>query len=546
MTTQSPQGSWHYGDILDAVAAAVPDRVCLASDDSTTTWREFAAALAGVTGTLQRAGVGRQATVATCLPNGPEAVIALAACLTGSFVPANVNYRYESGEITYLLKDSDAEAVVFPVSLVDQVSRAREECPAVRLWLAVEDSGRAPAWAVPFSAATAAAPGYEPVRASDDVILLYTGGTTGLPKGVVWTHDSWFRVNGLGALPPYGLEPVADLAGLVARLPGVHITTVPCSPVVHAAGFAAMLTTLTLGGTVVTLPGGRYDGPAVLEAVRRHDVGVLMIVGDAFARPLIEALSSGGSGLDSLRMIASSGAMLSADVRADLERLLPGVAVVDGYGSSEAPGLGNATGRPSASGVTSFVPAAKVGVFTAEGSRVAPGSAEPGLVAVSGDLPLGYRNDAAKTASVFREFEGERWLVTGDWARVLADGSVELLGRGSACINTGGEKVFPEEVEQALKADAGVLDAACVGVPDVQFGEIVVALVVPQDLTSPPAADQLQQEVKRRIAAYKAPKRIVMVDALERTPAGKLNYPALRRQAIHKLDLNAAHQPATA
>jgi acyl-CoA synthetase (AMP-forming)/AMP-acid ligase II len=315
----------------------------------------------------------------------------------------------------------------------------------------------------------------------------------------------------------------------VAGLAGAAPVVLPAAPLMHGTGHLMALSLLSLGGSVVTLPGRSLDPDAVWDACDANRVTVLVIVGDAFARPLLAALDAqpGRWDLSRLQLLVSSGVMWSQPVKERLLDHLPQATIFDSLGSSEAVGMAASfSSKGNISGTAHFALGDAAVVVTDDGRRVAPGSGEIGRLGVSGLLPVGYYKDEAKTAATFQVIDGVRYSLPGDWATIEADGTVTLLGRGSVCINTGGEKVFPEEVEEVLKTAAGVADAVCVGLPDERFGQAVCAIVEPADGATVDRA-AIVEHVKAHLAHYKAPRVVLVRDAIGRAPNGKVDYKAL-------------------
>jgi fatty-acyl-CoA synthase len=371
------------------------------------------------------------------------------------------------------------------------------------------------------------------------VLLLYTGGTTGMFKGVMWRQDDLFNVLGAGGQALLGFPPLSSVAEAGTRLDptGPFFTMLTACPLMHGTGQFSSLIAMNLGGAVVSLPSRRLDVAELWSEVERTRANAIIIVGQAFAGPMLEHLDAnpGRYDLRSVRLISSSGVMWSQENKDGLLRHLPGAILFDSYGSSEAVGLGGSvSAQGTAAETAKFLLGPTCAVFTEDGRRVAAGSGERGLVAITGFIPLGYYKDEAKTAQTFRTFEGVRWSVPGDFAEVNADGTLRLLGRGSVCINTGGEKVFPEEVEEAMKTHVGVRDAVAVGVPDPRFGEAICAIVEPDgDRAVDPA--ELSAHVRERLAAYKAPRHVVVVDSIGRAPNGKVDYKRLKELAVERV-----------
>jgi fatty-acyl-CoA synthase len=381
-------------------------------------------------------------------------------------------------------------------------------------------------------------------RSGDDLLLLYTGGTTGMPKGVMWRQDDLFQVIGAGGNAAMGIPPATSIPELIERHAGPEhlkpVNLIAC-PLMHGTGQFSSFISFNAGGTVAFLPSRKFD-PIELwnEAVRLKATGIV-IVGLAFSTPMLEALEAnpGRWDLSSVRVMSSSGSMWSQENKRGLLGHATNAVIMDSFGSSEAVGMGMSASAPGAEVQTAaFMLGPNCGVFTEDGRRVAPGSGERGLVAVSGFLPVGYYKDPEKSAKTFKVIEGQRWSVPGDWAEVNEDGSLKLLGRGSVCINTGGEKVFPEEVEEALKRHATVRDAVVVGVPDPRFGERICAVVEPETGEAP-TLPELAQYVHTQLAGYKAPRELVLVDSIGRAPNGKVDYKAIKDRALKALGVAA-------
>jgi fatty-acyl-CoA synthase len=365
--------------------------------------------------------------------------------------------------------------------------------------------------------------------------MLYTGGTTGMPKGVMWRQDDLVRVLGGAQNPVYKDDADLDVVRSTFTEPGMR--ALPACPQMHGTGWFTSLAALCLGGAVVTMTNRTFDVAELFDTVEREGVNATAIVGDAFAKPMLAALDAnpGKWDISSLFLVTSSGVMWSEETKQGLLGHHPGMLLVDAFSSSEALGMGQSVS--SAQGATrtaKFSLGENARVITDDGRDVEPGSGEIGRVAVKGITPIGYYKDPEKSAATFITIEGERYSMPGDYAMVEADGTLTLLGRGSVCINTGGEKVFPEEVEEALKTHEHVHDAVAVGVPDDKFGEAVTAVVEPVPGAEVDEA-ALIAHVKGRLAAYKAPKRVVVVDTIGRAPNGKVDYTRLKSQATERL-----------
>jgi len=537
---------WQYADVWDAIAEVRGDAPALVHGERRITWRDLSRRADALARSLVAAGAGRGDRVAQYLYNCPEYLEVSYAAYKAGLCPVNTNYRYRADELVHLWDNADAVAVVFHGAFTDTITPLRDRVPTVRRWLWVDDGATpCPAWAEPYEAAVASSEDGPYVaawgRSGDDIVMVYTGGTTGAPKGVMWRHDDLYRAFNVAGDPD---EP--DLAAVRRRVAerASGPLGLPASPLMHATGCMFATTILTQGGTVVTLPGRSFDAAALLDAVERERVESIALVGDAFAQPILAALDADPRrwDLSSVATVVSAGVMWRAETKAALAAHLPGAVLVDMLGSTEAHGLGSAVtagGDGAATARFRLGPAALV--VTDDGRPAGPG--EVGLLAVRGPIPLGYHKDPAKTAATFRTVGGERVSVPGDWARVEHDGTVTLLGRGSLCINTAGEKVFPEEVEAALATHPAVRDSTVVGVPDPRFGEAVAAAVeLRQGATAAP--DDLAAHVKERLAGYKAPRHVLVVDSVGRAPNGKADYAGVRRRIIEALGLAVA-EPAT-
>jgi acyl-CoA synthetase (AMP-forming)/AMP-acid ligase II len=558
----APPATYNMADVWEMAADAVPTREALVVGDRRCTYAQLEERANRLAHALRARGVVPGDHVAVYLENCPEYLEVMLAAFKLRAVPVNVNHRYVAGELAHLLADSGSVAVVTQPSLAARVASVGGELagleglgaagggaagggaagggaagggaagagalPALRFALVTGDgSGR---YEDALAAASPARPEV-PGRGNDDHYVIYTGGTTGMPKGVVWRHeDAFFACIG-GGDPMRLLGPVSSPAELPARMNDTPLCYLPLAPMMHAAAQWTSLSRLFAGDKVV-LMAGALDPAAVWRTVAAEGVNLLTVVGDAVARPLLDEWDRAGPfGVPSLYSVSNGGAPMSPATRARLFATLPNVIVTDGFGSSEAGTQGAsrvAAADGAAAGEGGAVvrfdsPAKPTLVLDLEGNEVEPGSGEVGMVLAGGHLPLGYHNDPKRTARAFVERDGQRWLVTGDMATVAADGSIELRGRGSQVINSGGEKVFPEEVESALKGHADVYDCLVVGVPDDRWGSAVCAVVQPV-AGATPTLDALVAHCRGLLAGYKAPKRLVLVDHVERSPSGKADY----------------------
>jgi 3-oxocholest-4-en-26-oate---CoA ligase len=531
-----------FADVWEAIADARPNAQAQVHGDRRYTWREMDHRADGVARALLDAGAKHQDKVAQYLYNGPEYLESLFGIIKAGLAPVNTNYRYTDDELVYLWENADAVAVVFHGTFVETIERMRSRVPLVQTWLWVDDgSGPCPQWAIPYETAAMSATERTVApwgRSPDDLYLLYTGGTTGMPKGVMWRQGDIFSMLNASAAVRYPegstIDDIRRIAGEVASGP-IHI---PACPLMHGTGALTSFGALDATGSVVTLTERHFEITELLDTIEREGVTSLAIVGDAFAKPMLRALddSPGKWDISSLKLIASSGVMWSQETKEGLLRHHPSMLLSDGFSSSEAIGMGASVsgGGQGVSKTAKFSLGPRARVVSEDGRWIEPGSGESGLVALKGPNPLGYYKDEAKTAATFRVIDGERYSIPGDWAMVEADGSLTLLGRGSVCINTGGEKVFPEEVEEVLKQHPGVRDAVVVGVPDEKFGEAITAMVEPApDVTLDEG--EVIAHVKARLAAYKAPKRVLTVDTIGRAANGKVDYKRLKAEAIARL-----------
>ena len=542
--------SWTFADVWEAIAAAQPGQPAFIQGDRVLTWGQFDARSNALAAHLIAAGLERQAKVAAFLYNGPEYVETYHAAFKGGFAPVNTNYRYGPEELFYLFDNADAQAVVFHSGFAGMLEGIRGRLSGVKAWIAVAEPGHpVPAWASDYGAIVARAPAQRPVKApwgrsGDDLLLLYTGGTTGMPKGVMWAQDDLFNVIGAGGNALLGIPPVADVDDLIARITSpehLRPTTLIACPLMHGTGQFSNLICFNAGGAAAYLPSRKFNAMELWDETDRLGASNIVIVGLAFSTPMLEALEAHPDrwDLSTVKAMSSSGSMWSQENKQGLLSFAKNAMIFDSFGSSEAVGLGVSASAPGAEAKTAaFTPGPNCVIFTEDGRRVAPGSGERGMVAVTGLLPRGYYKDAEKTAKTFRMIEGVRWSVPGDWAEVNADGSLKLLGRGSVCINTGGEKVFPEEVEEALKTHRAVRDAVVVGLPDARFGERICAVVEPDGAVQPTLAD-LSEHVRSTLAGYKAPRDLVLVQSIGRAPNGKVDYKAIKDHAVAALGIDA-------
>ena len=534
---------YNLADLWEGVVDAVPDRTALVCGDRRLTFREADERIDRLAHHLRAHGVGPGDRVALYLHNGTEYLEGMLAAFKIRAVPVNVNFRYVEEELAYLLRDCGAHTVIFHREFAPKLAAIRARVPAEHFVVVDDDSGAdvdPVLAAVDIDAALAQAPAgrdHAP-RSADDLYILYTGGTTGMPKGVMWRHeDIFFGAFGGGDFNGERIHAPEEIAD---KARAGRLRCLPACPFMHGTAHWIAFTTLYSGGTVVISPDRTFDPARLWRLIAAEQVNLLVIVGDAFARPLVEALDRDVPADDvaGCAVILSGGAILSPAVKSAIVDRLPGTMVIDGYGASETGGQGRSV--TVAGQEPSPVPRFRVGpqttVLDDELRPAAPGVI--GRLARRGHIPLGYFGDPEKTAITFPTIDGERWSVPGDHAVIEEDGTITLLGRGSVSINTGGEKVYPEEVEAALKGHPAVFDAVVVGTPDERWGERVVAVVAlrPDHVTT---FESLDAHVRTLVAGYKAPRAVVRVPTIERSPSGKPDYRWARKAAIDGLDTPA-------
>jgi fatty-acyl-CoA synthase len=540
---------FHFASVWETIADTLPDDIAVVHGQRRFTWREHEDRAARVAGAYTAAGLGPDSKIGLYLYNGNEYLEAHFGAFKMRGVPINVNYRYLDEELVYLLDNADAEALVFHSSLGDRVDRITARLPKLKLLIEVDDGGDGQvATARRYEEVIANTPPMPRItRSEDDIYMLYTGGTTGMPKGVMYDMGGLTRSFATLGFPLIGLTPpsdAADIAPLVADVvaAGNGLISMPCAPLMHGTGvwLGAMIPQLG-GARIVTLESRSLDADEILTTIQREKVTNMTIVGDAFSKPIITAIDAAIEAgtpydLSSLKMIISSGVMWTAEVKEALLDRIEQVILLDAIGSSEG-SMGNSIsmkGVPPSTAKFTRNPTTKV--FTDDDREVTPGSEEVGMVAAGGMVPLGYFKDTEKSARTFRTIDGVRYSFPGDMAQVAADGSLILLGRGSQVINSGGEKIFPEEVEEAVKRVDGVVDCLVVGIEDDRFGQAVTAVASLADGAAPNEAAVIAG-VKGDLAHYKAPKRVIFVSQVPRAPNGKADYKAAKQLAYDALGL---------
>ncbi|MSZ89380.1 MAG: AMP-binding protein [Actinobacteria bacterium] len=516
--------TYNLGDLLEQVAASVPDRMAVIGGDTRYTFAEFDRRTNQVARMLIEQGVEPGAKVAIYSWNRVEWAELFFGAFKARVVPININYRYVAHELEYVLENADAEIVIFERGFADVMAEVGPKLPKLRATIVMEDGTDLDAGDALSYGALVDAQDNGPMdieRSSDDLYFLYTGGTTGMPKGVMWRHEDVFFAALSSGLGP---EPISSPGEITERsLPAdFALPSLIIAPLMHGAAQWGMCNMLFAGAGVVLYTEHGLDPHAVWDLAERERVMGITLVGDAMGRPLADALADGTRTYDlsGLFRIGSGGGVFSPAVQGQLKEKIPHVMVMDSYGASET----GAGGMSAEGGARRFHVSSEIQVLDEDMNPIDPGSEQIGLLARTGHIPLGYYKDEEKTAKTFpTDGTGKRWSVPGDFATVDAEGIVTLLGRGSQCINTGGEKVYPEEVEEALKSHPEVYDALVVGVPDERWGERVVVVLQPRKGTRPDLED-LAVHCRKTIAGYKIPKAITYVDAVKRSPAGKADY----------------------
>ena len=525
-----------FGDLLDAVATAIPERRAIIYGDQTITWQKFDRRSNRLARYLIEAGLKPGSKVAFYLRNTPAYPLLLAACFKARLTHVNVNYRYTNHELFHVLDNSDAEAIVFDSEFLPHINALKPRLSDVKLFLEhhekpgkqaqVSSSPDSLVQAHSFEQACSQGDGstLKIKRSGDDLYFMYTGGTTGYPKAVMWRHKDRIEVIGMSD----AADPEEHARQVAANpLPPV---TLPAAPLMHSTGFTSTVSTLVRGGCLVLLPAGGFDPQQCLEQIEKHKVRQLAIVGDAFSVPLLDALKGNQSfQLNSVALINSAGAMWSERCKLGLLEYFTEATLSDSLGASEGSRLGASTMRRGEMNATAaFMPGPAVKFFTEDFREIAKGSGEAGMIAKAGPLPLGYYKDPEATAKTFPTIEGVRYSMAGDWCRLEADGTMTLLGRGNNCINTGGEKVYPEEVEEALKTMPEIADAAVIGQPDERWGQSVASLIITQD-GSDITMEKIREHLEPLLARYKHPRIINFTTQAIRHENGKMHYRAVKQ-----------------
>ncbi|MFJ9349981.1 acyl-CoA synthetase [Streptomyces sp. NPDC101237] len=530
---------YNLADLFESVVDVAADREALVYLDHPgtgaerrLTYAELDAAADRIGHHLVDSGIRPGEHLGLHLYNGVEYLQTVLGCLKARVVPVNVNYRYVEDELAYLYQDADLVALVFDAEFDERVAAALPRAPKLRHLVRVGGPGAGPK-AVPFTEAEASGSvGRDfAARSADDQFIIYTGGTTGMPKGVMWRQEDLFFA-GLGGGAPTG-EPVKRPQELAERVAagGTGITFFPTPPLMHGTSTLTSFIGFNFGQRVVIHR--KFVPEEVLRTVEREKVTSMSLVGDAMLRPLIDALRGPLRGTDcsSLFSVSSSGAVLSETVRRQFGELVPNCLLLNNFGSSESGFNGTATDDSGAGSRFRVRVNSRTQVVDPVTHEPVPAGGT-GRVAQCGHVPLGYYNDPRKTAETFFEKDGTRWVLLGDMGTVDEDGVITVLGRGSQCINTGGEKVYPEEVEQALKSHPDVYDALVAGVPDAQWGSHVAAVVQLREGAERPSLTDIQNHCRAQLAGYKIPRQLVIAESVQRSPSGKADYRWAREVAV--------------
>jgi acyl-CoA synthetase (AMP-forming)/AMP-acid ligase II len=532
--------SFNLAAISEAIAAAIGERECIVFRDRRLTWSDFNDRTRRLANFLASHGLGcrqeraalqgfesGQDHIGLYLYNGNEYLEGMVGAYKARTAPFNVNYRYVADELIHLLNDADCRALIYHAHFAPTVQAIRAELPHLQLLLQVADESGHPLLpgAIDYeSALQQSSPQRPPLQWSpDDLYILYTGGTTGMPKGVLWRQEDIF----FGALGgAAGFTTYTSLEALVADAKNGILRALPAPPFMHGAAHWMAFNCLHQGGTVIIQNHPQHlDPDDIWSTIEREQVAFLTIVGDAFGRPLLDHLDKKSYDLSRFKVLLSGGAILTAALKQAFLERIPHLVIIDGFGSSESGGQGT---QVTMAGVKASSGSFRMNEDTVVLKQdltglLSPGAAETGWLARSGRVPLGYFKDAEKTARTFPVIDGKRYAVPGDHARLDADGTILVLGRGSVSINSGGEKIYPEEVEQALKHHPSVYDAVVVGTPHPRFGEQVTAIVQAR-AGEVPSPQELVDFCGRHLARYKLPRAIVFVEEMVRSPSGKADY----------------------
>lgn len=539
LNKENTLSSYNLADLFEIIVDTVPDNLALVADEKHLSYAELDERCNRLAHYLLGQGVKAGQHIGILAFNRAEWIETMLAAFKIRAVPININFRYVEDELAYILDNADVAALVHERDFVPRLLNITQRLPQCTEFLVLEDSSSydsGPLNAKPYEEALTQSPatrGFEQ-RSSDDIYMLYTGGTTGLPKGTLWRHEDIFFGAMQGGNP--GGESIESPDVLAETMKnGLPLSSVCPAPMMHGGGMWTSMINFFSGGTFILYCERTFDAEKILALVEREKALSLLVVGDAMARPIADAIEANNFDLSSFMLFSSGGAILSKPVKNKLKALLPNAIILDGFGASETGHNGTVLDMEDEAAGPRFTLEPDSKILDDELKPIAPGSDTVGLLARCGHIPLGYYKDEKKTAATFKvDSNGVRWVIPGDHAQVLADGTVQLLGRGSGCINSGGEKIFPEEVEAVLKGHPAVFDVVVVGVPDERFTNKVAAIVKTrehQDVT----LESLIDYCATRLARYKAPRALLIVDEIKRTPAGKPDYKAAKDLALDKL-----------
>ncbi len=531
----------NYATVVEAMTDRLPDQACLVYGDKVTSYREFDDRSARISRALAEHGLGRDSKVGLFLYNCPEYMEGTLAAFKLRAIPINVNYRYVGDELIYLLQDCEAQALIFHSSLGDRVEEIRARLPGLKLLISVDDGGEPVAGAIPYEQILQSLEPAERIeRSHEDSLMLYTGGTTGMPKGVQYKVGD--TLTPMAQMVPQflGIKSADSLQGLVENAVeraqcGQAFVSLPASPLMHTAGIMnSGIQSHVLGGVLVILQSRHFDPRELWRAVERHRVNHVVVVGDTFVKPMLQAIDEDRQkgvqyDISSLRIIFSSGVMFSRESKLKLLEL-GDMLIIDAAGASEgamAIQVSSRSNPPSETGQFMALPTTEI--FDENYEMLPRGCGRVGLIGVGGALPRGYYRDSKKSENTFRTIGGRRFAFTGDMGSIDENGTLTFMGRSSNCINTGGEKVFPEEVEEVIKQHPRVRDCLVVGLPDESFGQRVAAVVsLSAPLASP--AEELQSFCSEHLARYKLPRSVMLVEQIQRAPNGKADYSWAKQQ----------------
>ena len=533
---------WNFGDIFDALLEVLPKEYpALIHGSRATSWGDLDRRSNNLVKSMYRNGAKAGDRVCFYMRNRSEYMETLIACFRGRLTHVNVNYRYVAEEIKYIIENSNATVVVYAEEFREIIDTLQDQLPNVKQWIEIEDQSPPKSkTSYEFLVQDSHSVSTTAERSPSDQLFIYTGGTTGLPKAVMWDHHNLreallLAARAIGPVP----ENIEELKEKVL-LEGPGERMIPACPLMHGTGLLTAINAICNGGTVITLESPSLDAPEILQAIEEHKVNSITIVGDAFAQPILTELDKNPERYDlsSLKSVISSGVMWSQESKKHLLRYIPQAALADSFGSSEALGFGTSiTTAEHSSSTAKFITNDYCKVFDEDNNEIPRGSEKPGFIAFGGPIPVGYYGDKAKTAKTFKTINGHRYSIPGDYCTVAKDGTLTLLGRGSSCINSAGEKIYPEEVEEVIKRHHEVRDVLVVGVPDPRWGQIVVAVVELENGFTLDE-DRLKDFASQALARYKLPKAIFTGGPPFRAPNGKANYKQISEYATQLMAAN--------